>query len=230
MVSKKQRERAKLQAFREGLDAAMAGFTPPTLEEMLTIGDELFKNPGSRNKVRRRSAGAPRVAAKAGSKKSAKSAATPAARHADDANKSQRRKPNASAAAARGRRASVKGGPHAKQSVVVVCQDDPSDEHSSNQTLAALLSDIRRRRPRSDEDPDWVFVLGGKRDYISIQTQGPSQFSGQHPVWRGRTFAGCMSFDLRWADVGRVLERVYDGLPMADCFAGHAGSFAPYER
>jgi hypothetical protein len=75
MVSKKQTERAKPQAFRERLSAATADFTPPTLEEMLTIGDELFKNPGSRSKVRRRSAGVPRPGAKAGSKKIAKSAA-----------------------------------------------------------------------------------------------------------------------------------------------------------
>jgi hypothetical protein len=203
MVSKKKKGRAEAQAFREKLDAAMAGYTRPTLEEMVTAGDRLFKEPRPQNKARRRSAG---VSAKAGSTKIAKSAATAAARHADGA------------------------GPQAKHKVVVLRQDDPTDEQSSTQTLAALLSDIRRRRPRRDEDPDWVFVVGGKRDYISIQTQGPGEFSGQHPVWRGRTFEGCMSFDLRWADVGRVLERVYEGLPMPAWFAGHAGSFAPYDR
>ena len=231
MVSKKKKkERAEPQAFREKLNAAMADYTQPTLEEMLKTGDELFKNPRSRNNVRRRTTGVPRLRAKAGSKEIAKRVGTAAARDAGNASKSLGRKPKAYAAAATRGQPSGKGGPHAKQQVVVLRTDDPGHEHSSKQTLAALVSDMRRRRPRSDEDPDWVFVLGGKRDYISFQTQGPTQFSGQCPVWRGRTFEGCMSFDLRWADVGGVLERFYDGLPMAACFAGHAGSFAPYER
>lgn len=112
----------------------------------------------------------------------------------------------------------------------MVRRDDPSIEHSFNHTLAALLSDIRRRRPHRNADPDWVYVMEGKREYISIQTHGPNEFSGQCPVWRGRTFEGCMSYDLRWADVRVVLERVYDGLPMAAWLDGHAGSFIPYER
>ena len=72
--------------------------------------------------------------------------------------------------------------------------------------------------------------MEGKREYISIHTHGPNAFSGQCPVWRGRTFEGCMSYDLRWADVRVVLERLYDRLPMAAWLDGHAGSFIPYER
>jgi hypothetical protein len=227
MVSKKQKERAEPKASRARLDAAIADFTRPTLEEMLKAGDELFKHPRSRNKVQRKRTGVRRLRARAGSETTAKRGAIAAALDADDAHKSQRRQPSAHAGAVRAGRAAAKGGSHAKLRVGMMRQDDPGDEHSSNQTLAVLLSNIRPRRPRRDDDPGWVFVLGGKRDYVGILTQGPNHFSGQYPVWRGRTFEGCMSFDLLWADVRRILESVYGGLPVAACFAGHVGSFVP---
>lgn len=118
----------------------------------------------------------------------------------------------------------------AKHPVTVFRHDNPAGERTSNMTLTAVLSDIRRRRPRHDSDPNWTFSPGGAREYITINTDGPLAFGGQHPVWRGRTIRGCMVFQLTWDNVQSVLEKFYDGYQAAECFAGLDGSFAQYPR
>lgn len=93
-----------------------------------------------------------------------------------------------------------------------------------------LLSSIRRKRPRDEADSDWTFVVGGKRDYVAISTQGPGAFYSQYPVWSGRTFKGCVRCSLEWSDVRTVLANFYHGHRGANCFAEREGSFVPYAR
>jgi hypothetical protein len=106
--------------------------------------------------------------------------------------------------------------------------DNPGDEQTSNQTLTDLLSTIRRKRPSAEANSAWTFVVGGKRDYVAINTQGPRAFSGQYPVWSGRTFKGSMLYQLEWSNVRTVLEKFYDGCRSGDCFAEGEGSFVRY--
>lgn len=115
-----------------------------------------------------------------------------------------------------------------KRRVTVLRQDNPESERSSNLTLAAVLSEILLRSPRKANDPEWSFALGGRRNYVFINTSGPGVFSGGYPVWRRRKFAGCMMFSLQRKDVRRVLERFCAGRSMSDSFPEHGGEFTAY--
>jgi hypothetical protein len=98
----------------------------------------------------------------------------------------------------------------------------------SNLTFATVLSEILRLSPRRPSDQEWSFVLGGRRNYVFINTSGPGLFSGGYPVWRGRKFAGCMMFSLQRKDVRRVLHNFYAGRSMSDCFPIHGGELNAY--
>lgn len=181
MISKKLKTRARAHALREQMNAALADFSPPTLEEMVEEGNRLFKPE-------------PRV---------------PPAR--------------------RTRKASTTRDPRSTmRRVTAFRQDNPEGERIADYTRAGLLAAIRRRRPRRRSDPDWIFSLGDKRHSISIGTDGPAAFSGQYPVWRGRTFAGCMLAALDWADVRIVIEKFYEGRAAHHCFGRIRRAFVPY--
>jgi hypothetical protein len=188
---RKQKEDASLRAFKKRLETVLAGYTPPTLEEMLKQGEKLF---GPRPRSRKSA-----TPGKAGPER---------------------------------RGAAVRGRPYATtrtRSVNVVRHDNPEDGRSTTQTLPALLSNIKRALPRRRSDPDITFCVGGKRTYLCVATQGPTEFSGQYPVWRGQRFEGCILFSLRWADVRAILRKFYEDRGLTDCFTGHDGSFSPYE-
>jgi hypothetical protein len=116
----------------------------------------------------------------------------------------------------------------ARRRVGILPQDHPEGGRSFNLTFSAVLSEILRLSPRKPGDQEWSFLLGGKRDYIFINTSGPAVFSGAYPVWRGRKFAGCVMFSLRRRDVRLVINRFYAGRSMRDCFPKRGGEFRPY--
>lgn len=181
MITKKMKNRAAAHALREQMNAALADFSPPTLEEMVEEGNRLFKPEARVSQARR----------------------TPKASRTRDPRSTKRR-------------------------VTVFRHDNPDGERTADYTRAGLLAAIRRRRPRRRSDPDWMFSLGDKRQSISIGTDGPAAFSGQYPVWRGRTFAGCMLAALDWANVRMIIEKFYEGRAAHHCFGRIERAFVPY--
>jgi hypothetical protein len=97
-------------------------------------------------------------------------------------------------------------------------------------TLQRLLMALAWHRPRDQAAPDRTFVVGGKREYLAISTEGPDDFTGQHPLWGANgTFEGAMRFQgLTMDDVRQVLEKFYDGRRAEGCFAPYDGQFQFY--
>ena len=89
---------------------------------------------------------------------------------------------------------------------------------------------MRRHRPRRPGGANRTFVVGGRREYVAISTNGSHYFSGQRPLWGDDDkFGGAMVFDsLTLADVESILSKFYAGHPAEGCFAPHYGCFELY--
>jgi hypothetical protein len=204
MTPKKTKHNRRARTFEEKLKAAMADYTPPTLEEMIDEGNRLFKPKRRVGQARSASAGPKRPA------------------------RTKRR--NSSARVSRPGQSArqIAKGAGARRPVGILPQEDPDAARSSSLTLPVLLDEIRKKRPRQDNDPEWSFVLGGTRHYFFINTSGPGVFSGGCPRWRAGRFEGCTMFKLGWPDVRKILEKYYKRRRIQDCFAGYQGTFEEY--